>query len=141
MRTKTTVGGALAKWRQKLLYDWPMKHLNGHVSFRLFGRPVTFYFFNAMWLTLQIHTRRWGYVCFRLPSWHPKMRWKLYLSPNATPTVATFAIGPGISKQDKRRAKMRAAVLGHNYRVDDFEYRELIEIEELLDGWPGLETI
>ena len=118
-----------------------MKHLSGHFSFDLFGHRITFFGFNAMWLTLQFHTRRWGYVCFRLPSWHPKMRWKLYCSPNGTPTVATFAIGPGVSKQDKRRAKMRAAVLDHNYRVDDFEYRDLIEIEDMLDGWPGLANL
>lgn len=108
--------------QQQFLYDWPIKHLNGHVSFRLFGRRVTFYGFNAMWLTLQIHTRRWGYVCFRLPSWHPKMKWKFYVSPNGTPWACTFAIGPGHERGERERARTRRMLFGHNFDTDEYRY-------------------
>lgn len=48
----------------------------------------------AMHGAVNYRTKRWGYVCFRLPSysrgsWWP---WYFYLSPNATPWAATFKL-------------------------------------------------
>lgn len=116
--------------KQKLLYDLPIKHLGGHISFKLFGRKVTIYGFNAMWLTIQVHTRRWGYVCFRPPTWHPKFKWSFYVSPNATPWAATFAIGAGVGRDDKRRAPMRRVAFGHNFNTE-WHYPELCVINDV----------
>ena len=62
--------------------------LGGHLSFG----PVTMYGENAMHWAVNIRTKRWGYVCFRLPfrcfgGWWPLY---FYCSPDATPTRATF---------------------------------------------------
>jgi hypothetical protein len=115
--------------KQTLLYDWPRRRLGGHVSFTLFGHKVTVYGFNAMWLTIQVATHRWGYICFRPPTWNPKLRWKFYVSPNATPSIATFLIGSGVSKKEKRRATLRRQWLGHNFPVSDYDYQALLEID------------
>lgn len=81
------------------LYKW-----EGHVSFG----PITIFGANAMHWTTQIKTR-WGYVCFRptTKGWP----WKLYISPNATPWAAIFAIGPGIDRDDGDKAALRLSRL------------------------------
>lgn len=111
------------------IHKWSLKHLSGHISFRLFGRRVTIYGANAMWFATNIHTRRWGYVCFRPATWNPNFKWKLYVSPNGTPGTATFAIGPGVTKSEKLRAYIRCELLGHNFRVDDYDYVSILEID------------
>lgn len=125
---------------KKKVRNWLIKHLAGHITIKWFGLHLTFYGFNAMQCAMNIYTRRWGWVCFRPPihvlDWN--WPWKFYVSPNATPGAATFAIGPGVSKEVKRRAKIRREVLGHNYPVDAFDYSDVLNIEEMADGWPGL---
>lgn len=111
------------------IHEWSLKHLSEHISFRLFGRRVTIYGANAMWFATNIHTRRWGYVCFRPPTWNQHFRWELYVSPNATPGCSTFAIGPGMPKDEKRRAYIRRKMLGHNFRVDDWDYTSILHID------------
>lgn len=111
------------------IHEWSLKHLKEHINLNLFGKKVTISGANAMWFTVQFHTRRWGWVCFRLPTWHPIFRWKLYVSPNGTPGTSTFAIGPGMPKDEKRRAYIRRKMLGHNFRVDDYDYRSILEID------------
>ena len=56
--------------------------------------PITIYGENAMHWAINIETK-WGYVCFRLPvrcfgKWWPLY---FYISPNGTPSAATFKIG------------------------------------------------
>lgn len=125
------------KQRKKKMRDWLEKYLGGHVTIKWFGWNLTIYGFNAMHVAVNFHTRRWGWVCFHPPihflDWN--WPWKFYMSPNATPSAATYAIGPGLSKQDKRKAKLRAEVLGHNYRVSDYEYGDIINIDEALKSW------
>jgi hypothetical protein len=57
--------------------------------------PVTVYGANAMHWAVNIKTRRWGYVCFRLPVRCFGRWWPLYFycSPDATPQSATFMVG------------------------------------------------
>lgn len=67
--------------------------IGGHVHF--WG--ITIYGRNAMHFAVNIHTKRWGYICFKLPTrcfgvWWP---WYFYVSPDATPQSATFKRGPG----------------------------------------------
>lgn len=98
-----------------------------HIAFSIFGRRVTIFGFNAMHVAINVWTRRWGYVCF-----HPTMRvfgrwwpWYFYVSPNATPWAATFAIGPGLERLDKHRAPIRRAKYGHNYSTDELASDEM----------------
>jgi hypothetical protein len=66
--------------------------LGGHISIG----PITIYGENAMHWAVNIRTKRWGWICFRLPvrcfgSWWPMY---FYCSPNATPQKSTFCL-PG----------------------------------------------
>ena len=56
---------------------------------------VTIYGENAMHWAVNISTRRFGYICFRLPFRCFGQWWPLYYycSPNGTPWAATFKIG------------------------------------------------
>lgn len=83
---------------------WLSRRLGGHVNIG----PLTIYGFNAMHFAFNLKTR-WGYLCF-----HPTIQiygriwlWYLYLSPDATPTSATWGIGPGIAPFDKQRIRRR----------------------------------
>lgn len=57
--------------------------------------PVTIFGENAMHWAVNIKTRRWGYVCFRLPLRCFGRWWALYFycSPDGTPHKATFIMG------------------------------------------------
>jgi hypothetical protein len=63
--------------------------LDGHINIG----PMTIYGRNAMHWGVDIKTR-WGFVCFRLPFRCFGRWWRLYLyvSPDATPTAATWSI-------------------------------------------------
>ena len=67
--------------------------LGGHVN--IFN--ITIYGENAMHWGVTIRTKRWGYICFRLPLRCFGRWWALYfyISPNATPNSATFIIPRG----------------------------------------------
>ena len=87
--------------------------LGGHLSF---GR-VTMYGENAMHWGVTIWTKKWGYVCFRLPLRCFGQWWPLYfyLSPNGTPWASTFYLG---NKTKRREAKIRRDKFGHNFNTD-----------------------
>lgn len=92
-----------------------MKWFRGHLSV---GR-ITVYGANAMHWGVNVWTRRWGYVCFRLPlpcygKWWPLY---LYVSPNATPWAATFILG-GDYGSDHELAPVRRKLFGHNFNVE-----------------------
>lgn len=99
----------------KTLDRWLESRFGGHIAFKLFDHSVTIYGFNAMHVAVNVWTDRWGYVCF-----HPPMRvfgrwwpWYFYVSRNATPESATFAIGPGVGERCARMARRRRALFGH----------------------------
>lgn len=83
--------------------------------------PVTVYGRNAMHFAVQIRTRRWGYVSFRLPLFCFGQWWPLYIhaSPNATPWAATFYVGGGRRNIDRALAPLRRHWLGHNFNDDE----------------------
>ena len=96
--------------------NWFERKLSGHISFKIFGHSAIIYGFNAMHVTFEIWTDRWGYLCFHPPMkcfgrWWP---WYFYASRNGTPWAATFGIGPGYEERDNRR--MREA---NNERNDE----------------------
>ena len=89
---------------------WMNRRLGGHVNL---GKRITIYGFNAMHCAVNIRLKRY-YLCF-----HPTMRWYygkswpwyLYLSPNATPWAATWGIGPGFGRRNRKRANRRRHLL------------------------------
>ncbi len=70
--------------------NWVEKYLGGHINI---GR-ITIYGANAMHWAVNIRTKRWGTICFRLPFRCFGRWWKLYYycSPDGTPNASTFCI-------------------------------------------------
>jgi len=73
---------------------------------------------SAMHGAAQFWTRRWGWVCFKPPTYAFGRWWPayFYLSPNATPWAATLHIGAGVPK--RRTAAARRLLWGHNFDTD-----------------------
>lgn len=120
--------------------EWLEDHFGEHIAFHLLDRRVTIYGFNAMHVAINIHSRRYGWVCFHPPIyfWRKWWPWYFYLSPNGTPGAATYAIGPGVSDRQKCNAKIRRIVLGHNYCVHAYAYTDILNIDKMVEGWPGI---
>lgn len=92
---------------------------------RLFGGhlnlgPITVYGRNAMHWGVNVWTKRWGYVCFRLPLRCFGRWWPLYfyVSPNATPWASTYFLGRRHSRGERRRAAERRRLFGHRFDTD-----------------------
>lgn len=94
-----------------------MKIWNGHKSI---GKRLTIYGDNAMHWGVQFWTKRWGYICFRLPFRSCGGWWPLYFycSPNATPWAATFMLGRKHDPHDWALARIRRSCFGHNFNTD-----------------------
>ena len=109
---------------------WVERHLGGH---KRIGR-VTVYGENAMHWGVTIWTRRWGYLCFRLPLPSMGRWWPLYFyaSPNATPWAATLMLGRRFSRDEHRQARERRRAFGHGFNVDD-NYTKLRQINGYAD--------
>jgi hypothetical protein len=75
-------------WRRFLPF-WE-RYFGGHFNLG----PFTIYGENAMHWAINIKTKRWGYICFRLPVRCFGCWWRLYFycSPDATPQAATFIV-------------------------------------------------
>ncbi|HZK70125.1 MAG TPA: hypothetical protein VFD03_01215 [Clostridia bacterium] len=92
------------------------RFLSGHIKL---GR-LTLYGRNAMNWGCNIYTKKYGYICFRLPltcfgKWHPLY---LYFSPNGTPWASTFMIGKKHDTGDYALSRVRKYILGHNFFYD-----------------------
>ncbi len=87
----------------------------------------TLYGFNAMHVALQVHTKRWGWVCF-----HPTTRtfgghwpWYFYVSPNATPWAATWGIGARFTQEERQAMDYRRRCFGHNFNTRAVDYEAM----------------
>ena len=91
------------------------KHLGGHINLG----SITVYGANAMHWAVNIQTKRWGYVCFRLPFRCLGCWWPLYLycSPNGTPGASTFYYSFRASHENQEAAERRRK-WGHNYNTE-----------------------
>ncbi len=91
------------------------RHFGGHITI---GR-LTIYGENAMHWSVNFWTKRWGYICFRLPLRCFGCWWPLYfyLSPNATPWASTFMLG-GDDRCARKKAPLRRAAFGHGFNTD-----------------------
>jgi hypothetical protein len=104
-------------------------HIGGHKSM---GK-LTIYGYNAMHFGITYQTKKYGYICFRLPlrcfgRWYPLY---FYLSPNATSWAATFMLGKKHDRDDWALARVRKARFGHNFDTDKYR-QELREINNML---------
>lgn len=88
------------------------------------GKRITVYGKNAMSWAVNIHTKRWGYICFNIP-YLSKWNFHFYCSPNATPWASTFWVGSdgkgsvwSRSASESVRAKVRLHNFGHNFNTD-----------------------
>lgn len=106
----------------------------GHLSlgnFTIFGA-------NAMHWSITFHTNKYGYVHIDLPTFNRligKVKWCVYVSPNATPWACTWYIGNKEPKE-KIRAMIRKVHFGHNPVMVSGEYKEgspLYRLNELMD--------
>ena len=100
---------------QKIKHYFKYKFMSGHISI---GK-LTIYGRNAMQWGCTLYTKKYGYICWRLPftyngKWFPLY---LYFSPNATPWAATFMIGKKHDIDAWTLSRIRYRCLGHNFDV------------------------
>lgn len=115
--------------------------LSGHISIG----NLTVYGRNAMHWGVTLYTKKYGYICFRLPfrcfgKWWPLY---FYLSPNGTPWAATFMLGRKAHPEDWVKSRIRYSCLGHNFKVNDLNdefgctnYFILRGINRSVSDWP-----
>lgn len=105
--------------------SWWENFIGGHLSIG----NLTIYGSNAMCWVVNLRTKKWGYICFTLPSIarfkDKRKRMYFYLSPNGTPWASTFYLGK--DKSEKHRSKKRKKYLGHNFDIDE-QYEKLTSI-------------
>lgn len=101
--------------------SWWANFTGGHISIG----PITIYGANAMNWTVNIRTKKFGYICFTLPALARFRKtkdgklifqWYFYLSPNGTPWASTFYIGS--NREERIRAKIRRYNFGHGFSTD-----------------------
>lgn len=126
--------------------NWWENFMSGHISIG----PITIWGANAMCWAVTIHTKRWGYICFSLPSLRRKKA-KLYnyfyLSPNGTPWACTYYRGG--NKKEVIRAQIRKMNFGHNFDTqipknydrlrclnEKFEWFEITDYDMREYGYP-----
>jgi hypothetical protein len=109
----------LLKLKWPILGFW-QTYFGGHITIG----SVTIFGANAMNWTVNISTKKWGYICFTLPvlarfsrdRYNKKLiyQWYFYISPNATPWACTFYRGS--NKNERIRAMIRKMNFGHGFR-------------------------
>jgi hypothetical protein len=121
--------------RFALLYDSLIGR--GH---RRIGPMTTYAFETAMHGAVNIETR-WGSLCFAWPRLGGLHRWPAYayLSPNATPWAATWAIGGEWTAQERRLIAVRRALWGHGYDVTKHDPRLLDAAVSVFDRYDAMD--
>lgn len=97
--------------------SWTENFMSGHLTL---GK-ISIFGDNAMHWSVNITTKKWGYLCFTLPTLSrilKRKKWYLYCSPNATPWASTFYIGS--DKAESKKAKLRKKYFGHNFNSEKF---------------------
>jgi len=115
------------------------KRIGSHIS----KGNLTMYGDNAMHFGITYWTKKYGYVCFRLPIpcgivdyflYDSKVRWQplyLYLSPNATPWASTFMLGKKHDRSDWVLSRVRKKKFGHNFDTNE-NREELYRINQII---------
>lgn len=107
--------GIIGKKAEYETMNWWENFMSGHISIG----PITIYGANAMNWAVNISTRKWGYICFSLPSMR-RRKYKIghyfYLSPNGTPWACTYYRGS--DKKEVIRAQIRKMNFGHGFNSE-----------------------
>lgn len=99
----------------KIKHYFKYQFLTNHISIG----NLTIYGRNAMHWGCTLYTKKYGYICWRLPfkscgNWHPLY---LYFSPNGTPWASTFMLCRKLDLDDWVRSRIRYTCFGHNFDV------------------------
>lgn len=117
------------------------KAIEGHFSIG----NLTVFGDNAMHFGCHFWTKKFGYICWRLPLptgiadkilYGDKLHWEplyFYISRNATPWAAVFMLGKKHSPSDWAVARLRKKYFGWNYKGDSDEHQHdlLFKINDL----------
>jgi len=103
---------------------------------------------NAMHFGCHYWTKKFGYICWRLPlpcgiadvirygKKHQKIYWKplyFWISRNATPWASVFFIGKKANPKEWALSRVRKVAFGWNYDSDNPEhYERLLKIRNIL---------
>lgn len=102
---------------------------------------------NAMHFGCHYWTKKYGYICWRLPlpvgmanklryGNQEKLRWRplyFYISRNATPWASVFFIGKKHERDDWALARVRKRAFGWNYdSSSEYHYKRLRQINDCL---------
>lgn len=104
----------LKYWLESLMY----KNLKGHYTI---GK-ITIYGLNAMHFSVNIQSKKYGWICFRPITFYKQFPIYFYVSPNGTPSSATYYKQLGNSFRGKEleyKANLRRWKLKHNYKIED----------------------
>lgn len=99
---------------EKILY----KNLKGHYTI---GK-ITVYGLNAMHFSINIKSKKYGWICFRPITFYKQFPIYFYVSPDGTPSRATYYKQLGNSFRGKEleyKADLRRRRLKHNYKIED----------------------
>ena len=130
----------MKKYLNKIKDYFKYDFMSGHISIS----NLTIYGRNAMHWGCTFYTKKYGYICWRLPlPYHGKwMPLYLYFSPNATPWAATFMLGKKHDKDNWVRSRIRYTCFGHNFDVHGWNeeyqmenYHILRGINNMVDSW------
>jgi hypothetical protein len=99
-------------------YNFLEKYLGGHLTI---GK-MTVHGLNAMHWGVTYHTKKYGYISFRLPftCWGKWIPLYFYISPDGTPQSSTLYIGNDL--EEKKLSKLRYKYLGHGYKSNEYNY-------------------
>ena len=117
---------------KKIKHYFKYKFLTGHISIG----NLTIHGRNAMHWGCHLYTKKYGYICWRLPfkscgRWHPLY---LYFSPNGTPWAATFMIGKKLDQDDWVKSRIRYTCFGHNFDIHGWNEEYQMENYHILRG-------
>lgn len=106
---------------------------DGHINI---GKRLTIYGNNAMHWGVTFWTKKYGYICFRLPFRSCGKWWRLYFycSPNATTWAATFMLGRRRNLEDWSQSRVRRSVLGHNFEIHGWNDEYQCQNYDILRG-------
>ena len=105
------------------------KLLGGYIKI---GR-LTVYGFNAMHIAINWRGKQ-NCWCFHPPvRWFGrKWPWYFYVSPNATPWAALYAVGPGVDESEKTRAHQRMRLVASTRLLYEEEIADVTQFCERL---------